>query len=636
MVIITTGLAQTPKQTKADQDFLAYDYTEAIDGYEKLVKKGVSNQEIYQKLGDANYYNARYEEASEWYGRLMQLNNDQFAPEYMYRYAQSLKSLGDYEKSDHWMELFYTKTKALDARAKNFEDNRNYLERIRALSGNYSIAQVNFNSGVSDFAPSFYEGGIVFSSARDTGLISKNIHEWNKGAFLDLYQVNLDQDGSEMGVKPFAKPVNGRTHESSTVFSKDGTTLYFTRNNSNNGKNFSRDDKGISRLKLMKASLVDGKWQNIEVLPFNDDSYSVAHPALNKAEDRLYFSSDMPGTLGESDIFYVDINSDGTYGKPMNLGKGVNTESRETFPFVNENDILFFASDGHPGLGGLDIFAINLMNDTAGILNIGSPINSASDDFAFIINSKNKGYFSSNRGDDLGNDDIYSFEANKPIAFNCSANTSGVALNKEDGSLIPNASITVTDAQGQLVATTMTNTTGEFSFELDCNTIKNYTLTATKQNFNPGSSTVFIETNTDIDGIEVFLEPLEKEPEIGEDLAKLLDLEPIYFDLDKAKIREDSKQVLGKVIAYMSRHPNVKIDIRSHTDSKSSQRYNLSLSERRANSTKDYLISKGVDADRLTAKGYGESQLVNHCSDGVSCSKELHQENRRSEFVVVQ
>ncbi|SHK86064.1 WD40-like Beta Propeller Repeat, partial [Maribacter aquivivus] len=386
--------AQDKKVRKADTKFTNYAYASAIQSYEQLVKDGYTEEEVYKNLGNANYLNANYEEASSWYGKLFSLKGADIDPEYMYRYAQTLKSLENYTESDTWMNKFKS-TKTMDQRAIAFGENQDYLEQIEERSGRYELKNIGLNSKVSDFAPSFYEDGLVFSTARDSGLLSKNIHKWNNGSFLNLYKAAQDNQGNFTNVDKLSKKLNKKTHESSTAFTKDGNTMYFTRNNSDDGK-FERDEDGVSRLKIYKATKENGEWNNIEELPFNGDSYSVAHPTLNNDETKLYFASDMPGTKGESDIYVVDINKDGTFSTPLNLGERINTEARETFPFVTESDKLYFSSDGHPGLGGLDVFATDLKNERGEIYNVGRPLNGEEDDFSYIINEETKkGFFAS-------------------------------------------------------------------------------------------------------------------------------------------------------------------------------------------------------------------------------------------------
>ncbi|MGJ8714346.1 MAG: OmpA family protein [Maribacter stanieri] len=633
-VVTMMASAQDKKVQKADTKFTNYAYASAIQSYEQLVKDGYTEEEVYKNLGNANYLNANYEEASSWYGKLFSLKGTDIDPEYMYRYAQTLKSLENYKESDTWMNKFKS-ARENDQRALVFDENRDYLEQIEERSGRYELKNIGLNSKVSDFAPSFYEDGLVFSTARDSGLLSKNVHKWNNASFLNLYKAAQDNQGNFTNVDKLSKKLNKKTHESSTAFTKDGNTMYFTRNNSDDGK-FERDEDGVSRLKIYKATKENGEWNNIEELPFNGDSYSVAHPTLNNDESKLYFASDMPGTKGESDIYVVDINKDGTFSTPKNLGDRINTESRETFPFVTESDKLYFSSDGHPGLGGLDVFATDLKNEKGEVFNIGRPLNGEEDDFSYIINEETKkGFFASNRKGGQGNDDIYSFIEMTPLDFTCHTAITGIVKDQKTNALLTDASVTVYDKDNKVVSSSQTDARGVFEMEVNCSEGA-YKLVATKADYEDSTKTFNIEKSEDVTGIEVMLVQVDNGAPIGTDLAKYLNIEPIYFDFDKYFIREDAKISINKVLAYLNESPNVNVQVRSHTDSRANDAYNMTLSANRAKATADYLIEAGIPSIRISYEGYGETELNNGCSNGVPCSKENHQLNRRSEFIVVE
>ncbi|WP_298487681.1 OmpA family protein [uncultured Maribacter sp.] len=626
--------AQEKKINKANQNYKDYAYAPAIDSYEKLIKDGYSKEEIFKNLGNANYVNANYQEATKWYEQLFQLENTSIDPEFMYRYAQSLKSLEKYNESDQWMQKFKD-ANTQDQRAIKFGDNLEYLDNIEANSNRYDIKNLAINSNESDFAPSITNEMLVFSTARDSGITSRKINEWNNKAFLNLYKANPNESGEYVVSSKLSKELNKKTHESSTAFTKDGTTVYFTRNNSVDGK-FARDENGVSRLKIYKATLAEGEWINIIELPFNGDNYSVAHPTLNKDETKLYFASDMPGTLGESDIFSVDINTDGSYGTPVNLGKTINTESRETFPFITQDNKLYFASDGHPGLGGLDVFVTNLENSyRPTIENVGRPINSEEDDFSFIINEETKkGFFASNRDGGQGDDDIYSFIENKALDLNCYTKIAGVIKDLKTGALLDNAEVKIYNSLNEVITKGITGNDGAFSLDGDC-AKGDYKLVATKEDYNQGDKMFATVAAKDITDVELSLEKTRRAALIGTDLAKYLDIVPIYFDFDKSFIREDAKVSMEKVLAYLREFPEVHVQVRSHTDSRANDWYNEGLSVRRAKSTAAYLISQGIAKERISHKGFGETELTNECSNEVICSKEKHQANRRSEFIIV-
>ena len=630
----TTNAQQDKKVQRADDMYNRYEYAEAIDVYERLVDLGYNNETIYKRLANSNYLNARYQNASGWYQKLFALDGANIEPEEMYKYALTLKSLGKYDESDQWMQKFKN-AKSGDGRAHKFSMNPDYLAKIKENSGQYTIKNLAVNSESSDFSPSFFGEQLVFSSARDTGIASSNIHQWNKKSFLNLYRANASADGELSNPKKLSKLINKKTHESSTVFTKDGQTMYFTRNNSVNGR-FARDENGVSRLKLYRANLVNGEWGNIVELPFNNDAYSVAHPTLNKEENKLYFASDMPGTRGLSDIFVVDIHGDGSFGSPKNMGVKINTEGRETFPFITDDNVLYFASDGHPGLGGLDVFATKI-NDMENlyIQNLGEPINSKEDDFSFIINeTTKKGYFASNRENGKGGDDIYSLTELKRPDLDCNTLVTGSVIDEKTGKSLAGASIKIMDSSNNTIAEITSDANGNFNLERSCKSGQ-YTIVADKMDYEQGNTTFNVADAQDSKGLIVKLIPIKKAAPIGTDLIKYLNLEPIYFDLDKSFIRIDGQITMQKVLTYLNEFPEVHIQVRSHTDARASHQYNQKLSERRAKETVTYLLANGVDANRLTNQGFGETQLTNHCDTRDKCKEPEHQANRRSEFIVV-
>nr|WP_237718557.1 OmpA family protein [Flavobacterium sp. F52] len=636
----------------ADKKYEEYAYADAIKVYESLVTEQTTDQGIIQRLANSYYFNGELKSALKWYEQLFIINENQDA-EYLYRYAQSLKSAGDYRKSDEILQKFNHKANA-EKRADLIRSDKNYLEDIKENSGRFQIADAGVNSRYSDYGSVVYNNKIVFTSARDTGGVVKSNFQWTNRSFSRLYTADLMPDGSVGKPELLVKRKKDNFNESSPIFTKDGRTMYFTRNNFTDGKRRS-NDKNVTLLKLYKAELIDNTWQNVKELPFNSDQYSTAHPALSVDEKTLYFASDMPGTLGQSDIYKVEINQDGTFGAPENLGPTINTEGRETFPFISGENELYFASDGRPGLGGLDIFASRIKaNGTFDdVLNVGEPVNSKQDDFAFSIDSKSRsGYFSSNRENGLGLDDIYRFTETRRLI--CEQNLSGMVTDAETNEILPNTSLTLFDEKFDPVGTITTDEKGNYIFpDLRCG--KKYTIRTAKNDYNAKEVVVAIlkekgETTQMITLNKVF-KPLAAKTvaikktvispvkvgsiRIGVDIAKLLNLPMNFFDLGKATIKKTSEPQLMKVVNLLNEYPAMKLDIRSHTDSRSSSESNQILSEKRAQSTKNWLIQKGISEDRLTAKGYGETQLVNKCADGVKCTEKQHMQNRRSEFIIV-
>ena len=631
LMLVFNAAGQKSKVADADKKYDKYEFVDAIQVYEKVAEKGYKDEKMFQRLGNAYYFNAELTKAVKWYDQLFALNAEQ-EPEYFYRYAQSLKSEGNYKKADQMLEKFNQK-RSVDKRGILFEKNKNYLEEIKANSSRYDITDAGINSKMSDYGSTIFKDKIVFASARDTGGVSKKTFKWTNKSFTNLYTATLLPDGTIGKPERFQKNINSKFNESTPVFTQDGKTMYFTRNNFIDGKR-RKDDKKITLLKLYKATFIDEKWQNITELPFNSDQYSVAHPTLSTDEKTLYFASDMPGTFGQSDLFRVNINGDGTFGKPENLGTAINTEGRETFPFISADNELYFASDGRPGLGGLDIF-VSKINGTSGfgkVENVGEPINTKQDDFAFIIGKDRNGFFSSNRENGNGLDDIYRFTETKKL--DCKQVLKGTISDLTTGEIVTGAKVVLLDEQFNSISEGISDAKGNYNFsDVDCN--KKYYVRVSKTDYETQENPINTEDSSGETILEVQLQKRIKPITVGTDLAKTLEIPIIYFDLDKATIKKESAFQLQKIVEILEQYPNLKLDIRSHTDSRQTLKYNQVLSNKRAKSTIKWLVEKGVNPNRLKGKGYGETQLVNQCSDDVKCSEEEHQLNRRSEFIIL-
>lgn len=626
-----TVFAQERQIEKANKKFNDLSYIDAISVYERVANKGYKSVELFQKLGDSYYFNSEFEKASKWYGELFLLDNSTIPAEYFYRYGQTLKSVGQYDKANQMLEKFNVLSKQ-DLRGGLFSKKKDYLEVIRNNSGRYKIKDAGINSEYSDFGPAFYGSNIVFASTRDTSGFFKREHTWTNQAFSDLYVSEIKSDSVLSKPEKFSKRINSKFNESTPVFTKDGNTVYFTRNNFKEGKR-GKDAQKITLLKLYKATLKDKSWEDIAELPFNSDQYNTAHPALSADEKMLYFASDMPGTLGQSDIFKVAINTDGSFGTPENLGPRINTEGKETFPFISDSNELYFASDGHPGLGGLDIFVSKLnQNDAIGApVNVGAPVNSPTDDFAFIINTESKGFFSSNRTDGKGFDDIYTFVETKKLS--CEQILSGTVTDADTGTPLANVEVKLLDEKFEVISKQNTDAKGFYSFEVECG--KGYYIRTSKEDFETIENKIIVPNESGKTTLPITQKKNVKVITLKDDIAKMLNIKIIYFDLDKSFIREDAKVELAKVLEVMLQYPTLKIDVRSHTDSRQTHKYNEKLSDRRVKATIAWLVQEGIATERLSGRGYGETQLINQCADGVKCSEEEHQLNRRSEFIVI-
>jgi len=499
--------------------------------------------------------------------------------------------------------------------------------------GEYAIKNIKINTEYADFGTAFFgTDAVVFSAPKNKRSMIKNIWKPNSQAYLDLYMGTIGNEGEIVSKQKVKGTINSRFHEAVVVFTKDLKTVYFTSNNYHN--NIIRNDStGSLKLQLFKASINENReWTNIEKLPFNSDQYSTGHPALSPDDKKLYFVSDRPESVGKTDIYFVNINEDGSYSEPRNLdilGEKINTIGKEEFPFISDDYILYFSSDGQPGNGGLDIFASKIFdNSTSRPLNLGNPINSVNDDFAFII-KEGKGYFSSNREEGKGDDDIYSFISRSPLKIECTKLIRGVVKNKETQETLEDVTISLLGENNHEIQQISTSSNGTFTFTVACN--KSYKIIGLKTYFEKGE--VNVKAANDIDNSTIDLIVNLTPEEVKE--KKLLNIKPIFFDLNKWNIRSDAAKELDKVVTLMKENTEIIVESRSHTDSRGKDSYNLKLSDKRAKSTVAYIISKGIDANRISGKGFGETQLLNKCSNGIKCSKAEHQENRRTDFYII-
>ncbi len=626
--------AQKSKTTTADKKYDKFAYIKAVSTYERVAEKGYKSEDMFQKLGNSYYFNGELDKAAKWYGELFTMNANQ-EPEYMYRYAQSLKAIGQNDKANQMLEIFNKKS-GNDTRGKLFKNNKNYLDQIKANSGRYKIEDAGINSKYSDYGSAFYGNKLVFSSARDTGSLGQRKHTWTDQYFTNLYTSDLVEEQTPGKVNNFSKKINSKFNESTPVFTNDGKTMYFTRNNYLDGKK-GKDGKKTTLIKIYKASFENDKWDKISELPFNSDQYSVAHPTLSSDEKTLYFASDMPGTLGQSDLFKVKINEDGSFGTPQNLGAAINTEGRETFPLITDENELYFASDGHPGLGGLDVFVSKLNDDGSigEIQNVGDGVNSPKDDFAYLIDTKSRrGFVTSNRDGGQGYDDIYKFLETRKLI--CLQELFGTLTDLNSSQILPDTKMSLYDNEFKLINTAVTDAEGIYTFAVECG--KNYNVRAAKPEYITKEQKIAIAKENGRTNLNFALEKEVCKVAIGDDLGKCFGIKMIYFDLDKYNIRTEAALDLEKILDVLNQNPTMKLDIRSHTDCRATLKYNEVLSDNRAKSTIAWLVENGIDSSRLTGKGYGESQLVNDCgcepTNKSNCTEEQHQMNRRSEFII--
>jgi len=716
ILLFVTGIAMSQSKLvkKGDKSFKNLAFVEALENYQSAFAKDASDPKLKLKIADSYRMLNNPEQAEKWYA---EADESAFKPIDKLHYAEALSSNGNYEEAKKWYQE-YQKERGKDERAEvkiaSIENQQIYFKN----SSLTSVQEVDFNSTASDFSPAFYDGKLVFPSARDG---KERTYEWDKSKYLELFVKD------DNGVSKFLDEFNTKYHEGPLVFFDDNKKVIFTRNNYAKNKARKSSD-GINKLKLYYSEKTQGGWSDVESLPFNSDEYSVGHPAISEDGKTLYFASDMPGSIGGTDIFKSEYTG-GQWQKPINLGEGINTEGNEMFPYLLNDHELYFASNGHGGLGGLDLFGIDLLKGESGdLVNLGAPINTSLDDFGMILNENGMtGYFSSNRMGGKGNDDIYSFKTKRPFLVNLIVR--GVVTNETTGTIIPGATVRLTDDDGEILSSTTADEKGRYSFPIEFD--QDYKISAIKADYfegvhsfntkNAADKTEYKEdvtllkdygfslyglitdheTGAPLDDVNVrlidnitgktvldkltpptgdFRSPITDKKlndrisyqlqlskqgylgktvtynsalnspgeislheklnisldkiDVGTDIGKLIEINPIYFDLNKANIRPDAAAELDKIVKVMNENPTLEIELGSHTDSRGSDAYNLSLSDRRAKSSAAYIVSQGIEKSRITGKGYGESLIMNQCTNGVKCSKTEHQLNRRTEFKI--
>lgn len=603
--------AQNRNTRKADQHFDRLEYVKAAEEYEKLVERNRADAYVYRQLATSYYLINNTEKAEPYFREIASETDD---PEVIYSFAQTLKSNGKAEESNRWMKKF-AELAPSDSRAIEFKNNPNYIPKLLEKGERYKADLIGeLASEYTDFGGTILNGEFYFTSSRNT---SRKSHGMTGEAFLDIYKATYT-DGIITDVNVLKGDVNTKYHEAIVSFSPDGTRMYFDRNAFYKGK-FKKDEEGVNQLNIFYATLIDGTWKDVQPVPFNNTEYSVGHPSVSPDGKYLYFVSDMPGGFGDSDIYRVSINSDGSFGEPENLGRGINTEGKEVFPSVDSDGVLYFSSNGHLGLGGLDVFYAEAQGNGFGeVTNIGSPVNSSKDDFAYkYYPDLEIGFVSSNRSGNV--DNIYRVE---PV---CSAVIHSIVRSEATNEPLSGAVVTLYDANENRLASKNTGADGKVEFTVECD--NKFVLQAAKGEYETNSAI----TNTKASqapNVEIKLRPIEKI--IKEDRVVL---NPILFDFDRYNIKPQAAFELDKLVELMKKYPNMIIKVEGHTDTQGNAEYNMELSKKRTQATVQYVISQGIDESRISGEGFGESRPVVDC--GSDCTEEDHAKNRRSEFIIV-
>lgn len=641
LIVISVNTVFAQSRRVADRYFEEFSYIQSAELYKSLVvKKGDTSKHVLSRLADSYYNNANTEEALIWYEKLVKIYRNEVTDRYLFKYAQTLRSKGDYKKSD---SIFLVLSEKNDKSNRKIElENENYLlDYSNNKDQRISIRNLAINTPYSDYGGFILDGNAYYTSAAPKKGKKQRLYKWNNQPFLNIYKAKESIEtieGNEKDTvlelnnhKILPEPITTKYHEGKPVFTKDGKTVYFTRNNFD-GKRLNNDKRRSVNLKIYRASLVNGVWSNVLELPFNSNEYSTGHPALSPDEKLLYFVSDMPGGFGASDIYKVKIKENDAFGKPINLGDKVNTSDKEKFPFIGNDNTLYFSSDGHLGLGLLDVFQTKIKNDSTftKVTNLGEPFNSKRDDFAFYIHEDGKkGFFSSNRKKGKGDDDIYSYYIYTTPSI-CTKTITGTVVDAKTGDIIPDAILKLVNASGEVMHETISDISGNYKFEkVLCDS--KYVIKASKLDHRPDQKPIdTMSKEIEVVKVDLKLIPLI----IGDQIV----INPIYFDFNKSFIREDAEYELENIVTVMKNHPEIVIKIESHTDSRGKDAYNKFLSDKRAKSTRDYIISRGIPKKSIeSAIGYGEEQLLNNCNNANQrkCSEKEHQVNRRSYFYIV-
>ncbi len=613
LVLASSLISAQNKDTQvADKLFKKFEFISAAESYLKLVASNKADGYVYRQLGDCYYNIYNTKEAAKWYAKAIAKKQDS---ELYYRYAQMLKAIGNYAESNKQMQKF-AEMQPNDSRAKTFNENPNYVPVLLDQRKSFDVKSIDINSDKSDFGAFLMDNTIYFTSARNS---NSKIYSWTKEPFLDIYKANLNEDGTISNIL-LLKEINSKYHDGSVSISQDGSTMYFT-SDSFRENSFEKDKASklkLGRNNIFSAKFVNGKWDEITSLPFNSKDYSTGNPSISKDGKTLYFSSNRPGSIGGVDIWKVAISESGSYGTPENLGKNVNTEGNESFPFITSDNVLYFSSDAKQGLGAMDVYKIDLTKNSEA-KNLGKPVNSEKDDFAFTINeNKNIGFVASNRN---GNDDIFKLI---PV---CNYEVNAIVTNANSGAIIAEANVSILDDKNNIISTIKSNNKGEVSYTVDCE--KTYTIQAIKDGFESNSFAVIASNkkggSIKIDAVLMPISEIITEKEVK--------LKPIFFEYNNSNITQQGAFELDKLVQIMKNNEKLIIFVKSHTDNRGTDEFNLLLSDKRVKATIQYVISNGIDPNRISGKGFGETEPKVDCKE--NCTEEDHGQNRRSEFLIV-
>ena len=656
---------KTVKETKkftintkrADRFFNHFSYIKAIKYYKKALTENPNHTKTKLQIAECYRMIKDLMNAEEWYASAIVYSSDSIESTYKLHYAEILTTNGKYTEAKNWYAVVNDEM-GTNVRPQVMLEGLENREDFYRDSLNYFVQSTNINTDEYDFSPSYYKEGIVFSSSRGKDGFMKPTYKWDETSFLDLFYSKVSDDGENYEAERLSTRINSRFHEGPSVFYNNDTKVIFTRNNFNQGKVETSED-GTNKLKLFFSEKIGNseKWTRSEPFVYNSNEYSVGHPTLSTDGNTLYFSSDMSGGYGKTDIWKCEYQNN-AWLTPENLGEDINSAGDEMFPFLKNDEELFFASNGHKGLGGLDLFRTNIIDNKKEVLNLGYPMNTRWDDFGLVMKEKD-GFLSSNREGGKGRDDIYRFWVNNlniEIQIIDSITNEILAGGISVIDLRVNSVVLVDkvvdgvrfsgikgrdyllsgNALGYLPKgidfSTIDIPIGDDFFVVqiplvkilkgDILVVKNYGMT----------DQVFKMIGDKIERVDISSDSL-KSVYISEnrELGQVNIIENVYYDFDKYNIREDAESNLDKLALVLFKYSELKVSFASHTDSRGSFSYNEKLAKRRVNSAEEYVFKKGIELNRVLVKqGFGEKQLINKCDDKSSCDEAAHQLNRRT------
>jgi peptidoglycan-associated lipoprotein len=632
---------------KGVRHYDAGEYNLALTQFQKAGGGGIDPARLNYYTAESYRLSNRFGDAVPFYQKALEANTTE--PDARFNYAYALKSQGNYAAALEQLQQFVGSAPKTTAKATLDKAKREVetLRAIDAIAQNKSLITLrnmgNLNSTGSEFAPVVRGEELVFTASR-----KEQTYKNNGLPMLGLYKTKLNQNPDETGTSPAPEAFSTNVFESNVnegtpAFSKDGKTMILARGN--NGKR-----KGGLDVDLFISRLGEGNvWSQPARLPISDSLAWDGSPAFSADGKTLYFASNRAGGVGGIDLYRTSIDASGRFSRPVNMGRDINTPGDEMFPYVAPNAKLYFASDGHPGLGKLDVFVATRSGGVTRVENMGQPINSPADDFGLIYTEPAKGFLASNRGGGKGDDDIYFFQEgpaadtttiaqNPPNAPKTVRYFIAGTVSVNETPVVPLDSARVRildDATGQPIAEVTTGETGTFG-KYPLQEGKDYTILAERRGFLTRRETFTMQgksipqiflTKPQTD--TTFYVPILLDKSL---LNKTFVLENIYYDLDKYNIRADAAPELDKIVVILKDNPTLKLELSSHTDVRAPDAYNLRLSQNRAKSAVDYIVSQGISADRLVAKGYGETQLVVKNAK----TEEEHQRNRRTEIKILE